>query len=273
MTITLLTLLLISNALSLRTDKPILFSRLVMVSLVHFVSLLWEIIKLTFYQLIITLGTLLDKVLSKKPESYLLINTIYFSWQITCFLNLSYLYLALFIVACLCLFNLFYINSWLKDTYPRIYFLAHILLYSVLFSYLMYLGFHIIIFFIKIIVKFLVRIKGYFTSSWTCINKESGNTTPPDPNNHNNQSNSSYKTQDDQQRKDRNKEIRRGKRAVYKDDKHNDDLVDQNNSPVQLISLIKGYFYVNPYLALSLTITLFSFAGVPPLIGFFARIV
>jgi NADH-ubiquinone oxidoreductase chain 2 len=58
---------------------------------------------------------------------------------------------------------------------------------------------------------------------------------------------------------------------VYKDEKHNDDLVDQNNSPVQLISQIKGYFYVNPYLALSLTITLFSFAGVPPLIGFFAK--
>jgi NADH-ubiquinone oxidoreductase chain 2 len=58
---------------------------------------------------------------------------------------------------------------------------------------------------------------------------------------------------------------------VYKDEKHNDDLIDQNNSPVQLISQIKGYFYVNPYLALSLTITLFSFAGVPPLIGFFAK--
>ena len=35
MTITLLTLLLISNALSLRTDKSILFSRVVMVSLIH----------------------------------------------------------------------------------------------------------------------------------------------------------------------------------------------------------------------------------------------
>ena len=58
---------------------------------------------------------------------------------------------------------------------------------------------------------------------------------------------------------------------VYKDEKHNDDLIDQNNSPVQLISQLKGYFYVNPYLALSLTITLFSFAGVPPLIGFFAK--
>lgn len=39
----------------------------------------------------------------------------------------------------------------------------------------------------------------------------------------------------------------------------------------KLISQIKGYFYINPYLALSLTITLFSFAGVPPLIGFFAK--
>jgi NADH-ubiquinone oxidoreductase chain 2 len=34
---------------------------------------------------------------------------------------------------------------------------------------------------------------------------------------------------------------------------------------------MKGYFYINPYLALSLAITLFSFAGVPPLLGFFAK--
>jgi len=58
---------------------------------------------------------------------------------------------------------------------------------------------------------------------------------------------------------------------VYKDEKHSDDLIDKNNSPIQLISQIKGYFYVNPYLALSLAITLFSFAGIPPLIGFFAK--
>ena len=58
---------------------------------------------------------------------------------------------------------------------------------------------------------------------------------------------------------------------VYKDEKHNDNLIDQNNSPIQLISQIKGYFYINPYLSLSLAITLFSFAGVPPLIGFFAK--
>jgi len=58
---------------------------------------------------------------------------------------------------------------------------------------------------------------------------------------------------------------------VYKDEKHRDDLIDRNNSPIQLISQIKGYFYINPYLSLSLAITLFSFAGVPPLIGFFAK--
>jgi NADH-ubiquinone oxidoreductase chain 2 len=48
-------------------------------------------------------------------------------------------------------------------------------------------------------------------------------------------------------------------------------LQDKNLSPIQLIHQIKGYFYVNPLLAISLSITLFSFIGVPPLIGFFAK--
>jgi len=48
-------------------------------------------------------------------------------------------------------------------------------------------------------------------------------------------------------------------------------LHDKNNSPIQLINQIKGYHSLNPILALSLGITLFSFAGVPPLIGFFAK--
>lgn len=48
-------------------------------------------------------------------------------------------------------------------------------------------------------------------------------------------------------------------------------LLDKNNSPIQLISQLKGFFYINPMLALSLAITLFSFAGIPPLIGFFAK--
>jgi len=48
-------------------------------------------------------------------------------------------------------------------------------------------------------------------------------------------------------------------------------LPDKNNSPIQLISQLKGYFFINPVLALSLAITIFSFVGIPPLIGFFAK--
>lgn len=49
------------------------------------------------------------------------------------------------------------------------------------------------------------------------------------------------------------------------------ELLDKNNSPIQLINQLKGYFYINPFLSLSLSITLFSFAGIPPLIGFFGK--
>jgi NADH-ubiquinone oxidoreductase chain 2 len=48
-------------------------------------------------------------------------------------------------------------------------------------------------------------------------------------------------------------------------------LLDKKNSPIQLISQLKGYFYINPMLALSFAITIFSFVGIPPLIGFFAK--
>jgi len=48
-------------------------------------------------------------------------------------------------------------------------------------------------------------------------------------------------------------------------------IKDKNNSPIQLISQIKGYFYINPLLAISLVLTIFSFIGIPPLIGFFAK--
>lgn len=64
----------------------------------------------------------------------------------------------------------------------------------------------------------------------------------------------------------------------YIDTKHKDnpnlddaDVLDKNNSPIQLISEMKGYFYINPMLSISLAITLFSFVGIPPLIGFFAK--
>jgi NADH-ubiquinone oxidoreductase chain 2 len=49
------------------------------------------------------------------------------------------------------------------------------------------------------------------------------------------------------------------------------ELTDKSNSPIQLVSQLKGYFYINPVLALSLAITIFSFVGVPPLIGFFGK--
>jgi len=58
---------------------------------------------------------------------------------------------------------------------------------------------------------------------------------------------------------------------VYKEKESQKELMDQNNSPVQLISQIKGYFYINPFIAISLSITLFSFVGIPPVIGFFAK--
>ena len=52
---------------------------------------------------------------------------------------------------------------------------------------------------------------------------------------------------------------------------NNDNLQDINNSPIQLIDQLKGYYYINPVLSISLAITLFSFAGIPPLIGFFGK--
>ena len=44
-----------------------------------------------------------------------------------------------------------------------------------------------------------------------------------------------------------------------------------NISDIDYINSFKGIFYKNPVLSLSLAVCLFSFAGVPPLIGFFAK--
>ena len=53
--------------------------------------------------------------------------------------------------------------------------------------------------------------------------------------------------------------------------KDNDKLLDRNNSPVQLISQIKGFFNLNPLLSVCLAITIYSLIGIPPLIGFFGK--
>jgi len=50
-----------------------------------------------------------------------------------------------------------------------------------------------------------------------------------------------------------------------------ENIKDINNSPIQLINQLKGFYYINPLLAISLGITLFSFAGIPPLVGFFGK--
>jgi NADH-ubiquinone oxidoreductase chain 2 len=48
-------------------------------------------------------------------------------------------------------------------------------------------------------------------------------------------------------------------------------LSEKNNSPIQLISQLKGYFSINPSLTLCLVIAMFSFIGLPPLVGFFGK--
>jgi NADH-ubiquinone oxidoreductase chain 2 len=55
------------------------------------------------------------------------------------------------------------------------------------------------------------------------------------------------------------------------DNKEYKGLLDKNNSPIQLISQLKGFININPFLSLSFSITIFSFVGIPPLIGFFAK--
>lgn len=57
----------------------------------------------------------------------------------------------------------------------------------------------------------------------------------------------------------------------YKDNEEDEKLIDQNNSPIQLITQIKGFFYINSYLSISLAVCLFSLVGIPPLMGFFAK--
>jgi NADH-ubiquinone oxidoreductase chain 2 len=62
-----------------------------------------------------------------------------------------------------------------------------------------------------------------------------------------------------------------GYSLIYYNSNKFNELFDKNNSPIQFISQLKGYFLLNPVLSLSLSITIFSFAGIPPLVGFFAK--
>lgn len=59
--------------------------------------------------------------------------------------------------------------------------------------------------------------------------------------------------------------------TYYNDNKEYKDLKEKNNSPIQLIAQLKGFYKVNNMLSLSLAITLLSFLGVPPLLGFFGK--
>ena len=52
----------------------------------------------------------------------------------------------------------------------------------------------------------------------------------------------------------------------------NYNLLEKSNSPIQLISQLKGYFSINPLLGLCLVIVMFSFIGLPPLAGFFGKL-
>jgi len=45
----------------------------------------------------------------------------------------------------------------------------------------------------------------------------------------------------------------------------------KNNADINYITELKGQFFSNPILSLSLSVCLFSMAGIPPLIGFFAK--
>jgi NADH-ubiquinone oxidoreductase chain 2 len=52
---------------------------------------------------------------------------------------------------------------------------------------------------------------------------------------------------------------------------HSQQSTSVKNSDIQFISQLSGQFRQNPLLALSMIVCLFSMAGIPPLMGFFAK--
>jgi NADH-ubiquinone oxidoreductase chain 2 len=57
----------------------------------------------------------------------------------------------------------------------------------------------------------------------------------------------------------------------YYDKNNNNNNNEENIKDIKFISELKSQFFFNPLLSLSLTICLFSMAGIPPLIGFFSK--
>lgn len=58
---------------------------------------------------------------------------------------------------------------------------------------------------------------------------------------------------------------------IFKKDKEERYVIQSNNMDIKYISQLKAQFIYNPILSISFAICLFSMAGVPPLLGFFAK--
>lgn len=157
--------LLISNALSLRTDKSILFSRLVMVSLIHIFPIIYKLLNLIF---------------KKNSELVYLISMVYFCLEVTLRLDLSIAFLIIFSLSLSGLF--FFVNSELKKIYPRAFYWCVIILSTIVAVYFIYIGSNIVIYFFKIIAQVFVKIlnRSFTSKTWNSVNKPS---TPTPPNN------------------------------------------------------------------------------------------
>ena len=81
------------------------------------------------------------------------------------------------------------------------------------------------------------------------------------------------KKKDKNEKKDKDSKVKESDNEENQDDdlEKNYNIAEKNNSPIQVITQLKGYFFLNPVMAMSLCITIYSFVGIPPLIGFFAK--